>query len=78
MVSGCEDGSDNTQRSIQQCVLADRETQQAHTDRGMPELLLKSPASPPQDYRCHQNRTCDRTYYDIGATGTCGGEGVNV
>lgn len=31
----------------QACVLADRGTQQAHTDGGMPELLLKSPASSP-------------------------------
>lgn len=38
----------------------------------MPELLLKSPASSPQDYRCQQNCTGNRTYYDIGTTGTCG------
>lgn len=62
---------------LQACVLADRGTQQAHTNGGMPELLLKSPASSPQDYRCQQNSTSNRTYYDIGTTGTCGSEGVS-
>lgn len=61
----------------QACALADRGTQQAHTDGGMPELLLKSPASSPQDYRCQQYCTGYRTYYDIGTTGTCGNGGVS-
>lgn len=38
----------------------------------MPEFLLKSPASSPQDYGCQQNCTSNRTYYNIGAAGTCG------
>lgn len=49
-----------------------RGTQQAHTDGDMPVLLLKSPASSPQDYGCQQNCTSNRTYYNIGAAGTCG------
>lgn len=46
--------------------------QQAHTDGHTPQLLLKSPAGSPQDYGCQQNGTSNRTYYDIGAAGTCG------
>lgn len=61
--------SKREQRAARMCV---RGTRQAHTDGDMPELLLKSPASSPQDYRCQQNCTSDRTYYDIGAAGTCG------
>lgn len=61
-------------------MLADEERahSRAHTGGGMPELLLKSPASAPQDYCCQQNCTGNRTYYDIGTTGTCRSEGVEL
>lgn len=41
---------------------------EAQTD--MPELLLKSPASSPQDDGCQQNCTSNRTYDNVGAAGT--------
>lgn len=61
---------DGEQGSIQQRATAAR-TAGTHTHRRHAELLLKSPASSPQDYRCQQNCTRNRPYYDIGAAGTC-------